>query len=123
MSNRNPCRCLVIAACLACCAGAAEGSQGSIIGWGSQVVGVDLTHGFVAVAAGWGHSLGLKADGSIAAWGDNWNGQCNVPSPNIGVAAGAAHSLSLKDLEMVSGRWTLPGWSVSVTSPAGQPHQ
>jgi hypothetical protein len=38
--------------------------QGSIVGWGSQVVGVDLSHGFVQVAAGDSHSLGLKADGS-----------------------------------------------------------
>jgi len=42
---------------------------GSIVGWGSQVVGVDLARGFVAVAAGYAHSLGLKGDGSIVAWG------------------------------------------------------
>ncbi|MHC4676206.1 MAG: hypothetical protein ACYTBZ_27255, partial [Planctomycetota bacterium] len=46
-------------------------AEGSIVGWGSQVVGVDLDSGFVAVAAGNGHSLGLKADGSIVAWGHN----------------------------------------------------
>lgn len=34
---------------------------GSIVGWGSQVVGVDLSGPFVAVAAGGWHSLGLKA--------------------------------------------------------------
>ena len=45
------------------------------------------------------HSLGLKADGSIVAWGDNCDGQCNVPAPNSGfvaVAAGTFHSLGLK---------------------------
>ena len=55
--------------------------------------------GFVAVAAGWNHSLGLKADGSITAWGLNNFGQCNVPEPNTGfiaVAAGYGHSLGLK---------------------------
>ena len=49
--------------------------------------------------AGWDHSLGLKSDGTIVAWGDNDYGQCNVPSPNAGfvaVAAGGYHSLGLK---------------------------
>jgi uncharacterized membrane protein len=45
--------------------------SGKIIGWGSQVVGVDLSKGFVKVAAGGSHSLGLKGDGSIVAWGSN----------------------------------------------------
>ena len=38
---------------------------GSIVGWGEQVVGGDLSGGFVKVAAGSQHSLGLKQDGSI----------------------------------------------------------
>jgi len=81
---------------------AGQGSQiksGKIIGWGGQVVGVDLSSGFTSVAAGWYHSLGLKQDGSIRAWGRNYEGQCNVPSPNTGfmaVAAGYSHSLGLK---------------------------
>jgi hypothetical protein len=53
----------------------------------------------MAIAAGGAHSLGLRADGSIAAWGDNEYGQCNVPSPNsdfAAIAAGTAHSLGLK---------------------------
>ncbi|HOB74995.1 MAG TPA: RCC1 domain-containing protein, partial [Phycisphaerae bacterium] len=55
--------------------------------------------GFVVVAAGWFHSLGLKADGSIVAWGANWYGQCNVPAPNSGfvaVAAGGHHNLAIR---------------------------
>ncbi|NMD34900.1 MAG: hypothetical protein GYA73_03365 [Planctomycetes bacterium] len=73
--------------------------QGRIIGWGSTVVGVDLSGGFRAVAAGGGHSLGLKADGSIVAWGDNEYGQCKVPTPNTGyvaIAAGALHDLVIR---------------------------
>ena len=37
--------------------------------------------------------------GSIVAWGDNYHGQCNVPSPNAdftAIAAGYEHSLGLK---------------------------
>jgi hypothetical protein len=54
---------------------------------------------FVAVAAGYAHSLGLKADGSIVGWGYNTSGQCNVPPPNrgfVGVAASVDRSLGLK---------------------------
>ncbi len=39
--------------------------SGKIIDWGSQVVGVDLSSGYEAIAAGGFHSLGLKSDGSI----------------------------------------------------------
>ncbi len=73
--------------------------QGRIIGWGSKVVGVDLSGGFRAVATGGGHNLGLKADGSIVAWGWNNRGQCDVPPPNTGyvaITAGGGHSLGLK---------------------------
>jgi hypothetical protein len=48
------------------------------------------------VAAGWLYSLGLKADGSIVAWG---SGPGSPPAPNTGfvaVAAGTRHSLGLK---------------------------
>ena len=44
----------------------------------------------LAGAAGTLHSLGLKANGSIAAWGDNEYGQCDVPSPNTDFVALAA---------------------------------
>ncbi len=55
--------------------------------------------GFVAVAGGGQHSLGLKSNGSVVAWGYGNEGQCNIPSPNVGfvaVSAGEAHSLGLK---------------------------
>lgn len=73
--------------------------SGKIIGWGRQVVGCDMSVGFVVVSAGSIHSLGLKADGSVVAWGFNGQGRCNIPYPNEGfvsVAAGASHSLGLK---------------------------
>ena len=72
---------------------------GSIVAWGEPWVGVDLSGGFVKVDAGEFHSLGLKQDGSIVAWGRNRYGQCNIPSPNSGfiaIAVGGYHSLGLK---------------------------
>ncbi len=52
-----------------------------------------------AIAAGGYHSLALKQDGTVVAWGDNSDGQTNVPSGLsnvIAVAAGGYHSLALK---------------------------
>ena len=83
-----------------CIGQSALAESGKIVGWGSQVVGADLSGGFVAIAAGGYRSLGLKEDGSIVAWGANGSGQCDVPFPNSGfiaVAAGGAHSLGLKE--------------------------
>ena len=41
----------------------------------------------MAVAAGWLQSLGLKAGGSVVAWGRCELGQCNLPAPNTGFIA------------------------------------
>lgn len=66
----------------------AHSQDGSIMVWGANYEGqcdVPLPNeGFVAVAGGDVHSLGLKEDGSIVAWGYNSAGQCDVPSPNTG---------------------------------------
>jgi hypothetical protein len=54
---------------------------------------------FVAVAGGEIHSLGLKSDGTIVAWGGNNSGQCDVPLPNggfVAIASGSFHNLGLK---------------------------
>ena len=74
--------------------------DGSIVGWGSQVVvpQSDLTD-LVTVAGGRHHSLALKADGSIVAWGSNISGQSDLPAPNrnfIAVSAGTYLTLGLK---------------------------
>ena len=75
-------------------------AQGEIIGWGlGVVVGQEALSGLMEVTAGTIHGLGLKADGSVVAWGDNEGGQCNLPVPNTdftAVAAGRSHSLGLK---------------------------
>src|SRR5207237_7354048 len=60
--------------------------------WSSDVCSSDL--------AGGGHSLALKSDHTVVAWGgNNGFGQTNVPAnlTNVGaVAAGGNHSLALK---------------------------
>lgn len=86
----------VVAASLAliCSGSGAVASEGSIVGWGDVVVGGDLSSGFERVAAGGMHSVGLKSDGSVVAWGYNAWGECVVPSPNrdfVAVAAGGGH--------------------------------
>ena len=63
----------------------------------SVYVPVDLTNA-VAVAAGRGHTLALRDDGTVFAWGYNNYGQANVPSDltqGAAVAAGELHSLAL----------------------------
>ena len=96
----------------ACCAAAlllnaplaiAQAVEGSIVGWGANVVGADLSTPFVAIADGGneysGHHLGLRPDGTIMAWGRNEWGQCDVPAPNgdfVGVAAGGDNSYGLR---------------------------
>jgi len=51
------------------------------------------------IAGGGSHSLLLKSDGTVVAWGDNSAGQTNVPtglSNVVSVAAGQNHSLALR---------------------------
>lgn len=58
-----------------------------------------------AVAAGWYHSLVLKLDGKVVAWGYNPNGQTTVPWDLSGVraiAAGAEHNLALASNGLVT---------------------
>jgi hypothetical protein len=52
----------------------------------------------VAISASGGHSLALKSDGTVVAWGGNLSGQANVPTglnSVIAIAAGGYHSLAL----------------------------
>ena len=84
--------------------GVASGqSAGSIVGWGSRVIlEPSALEGLVAVAGGGSHSLGLKSDGTIVAWGRNHYGQCDVPAPNadfVAVAGGRYHSLGIRSYD------------------------
>jgi hypothetical protein len=52
----------------------------------------------VAIAAGDYHSLAVQADGTVAAWGDDSQGQSDVPlglTNVVAVSGGGAHSLAL----------------------------
>lgn len=108
-------------------------SDGSVVAWGKNrsgelgdglapanattptaVVGLGAGSGVVAVSAGDSHSLALKGDGTVLAWGNNQSGQLgDGTAPNdhhtptavsglgpgsgvVAVAAGGAFSLALK---------------------------
>jgi alpha-tubulin suppressor-like RCC1 family protein len=102
-------------------------ADGTVLSWGSDTfgqLGNDSTlkaqlapvsvlnaSNIVAIAAGSGHSLALKADGTLLSWGSDNNGQLgnndsltNNPTPVsvssakdiIAIAAGTSHSLALK---------------------------
>jgi uncharacterized repeat protein (TIGR03803 family) len=77
----------------------------SVVAWGDNTYGqTNVPSGLtnvVAIATLFYHSLALKSDGTVVAWGW-WNddyGQCNVPSGLtnvVAVGAGALHSVALK---------------------------
>lgn len=54
---------------------------------------------FAAISTAYENSIGLKADGSLVAWGANYYGQLDIPEPNSGyidVAAGYQHNYALR---------------------------
>ena len=75
--------------------------SGRLVAWGIRVI-PHLQHpaAFTNIAAALDHSLALKNDGSVIAWGNNCFGQATVP-PGLrnvtAIAAGAGgHNLALK---------------------------
>jgi len=72
----------------------------------------------VAIAAGDGHALALKSDGTVLGWGDNRFGQASPPpglSDVIAIAAGQWNSLALKS------DGTLVGWGNDEVGPGSPP--
>src|SRR5216684_561096 len=75
-------------------------TPGTVISWGDQVIPyVQPGARYQAIAAGGYHSLALKSDGTVVAWGCDGSGESTVPANLTGViaiAAGELHSLALK---------------------------
>jgi hypothetical protein len=93
------------------CVAQAQPQAGSVVAWGSNAKGKcnipSPNTDFLTVSGGGSHTLGLKLDGSIVAWGAGKAGQTGsphygqsvVPVPNtdfVAIAAGDYHSLGLK---------------------------
>jgi hypothetical protein len=71
-----------------------------VVTWGWNVIGQvpPGLSGVTGIAAGGFHSLALKSDGTVVAWGDDGLGQTDVPAGLTGVtaiAAGGNFSLGL----------------------------
>ena len=92
--------------------------MGRVVAWGTNAaVPADIS-GVVAIAAGDDHSVALRADGTVVAWGMNDYGQTNVPatlSNVIAVAAGGRHCLALKR------DGTMVGWGHNYNGQASPP--
>ncbi len=83
----------------------------------------------VAIAAGNQHSLALKSDGTVVAWGYDYYGESTVPAGLtnvVAIAAGGSHSLALKrDGTVVAwggntaGQSTVPADLTNVVAIAG----
>ena len=74
---------------------------GNLVSWGNVVLPLfEQGARYSKVAAGRGHNLALKSDGTIVAWGQNGLGQCLMPmglGGVVAIAAGSAHSLAAKN--------------------------
>ena len=85
----------------------------------------------VMIAAGGDHTLGLKADGSVVAAGNNYDSQCNVSNWKniVAVAARSYHTVGLKaDSSVVAvgsnwyGQCNVSDWTDIVAIAAGNAH-
>jgi len=59
----------------------------------------------VKIAAGVAHTVVLRSDGKVVAWGRNEDGQCNVPeglTNVVAIAAGGGHTAALLSNGMVA---------------------
>ncbi|HUU92641.1 MAG TPA: autotransporter-associated beta strand repeat-containing protein, partial [Phycisphaerae bacterium] len=82
---------------------ATSARAGAIEAWGrndhNQVSDTPADDDFVAISAGGGHSLALRNDGSLAAWGWNASGQATALAGTdfVVISAGNEHNLAILD--------------------------
>jgi hypothetical protein len=72
----------------------------------------------IMVAAGTYHTVVLRGDGTVLAWGDNYDHQCDAPQGLVNVvqiAAGGYHSLALQ------ANGTVVGWGANTDAQAAPP--
>ncbi len=103
-----------------------------VVAWGRNAEGQTTIpaglSGVTAIAAGNGHTVALKNDGTVVAWGFNGNGETTIPAGLSGVtaiAAGSHHTVALKrDGTVVAwggndyGQTTIPAGLSGVTAIA-----
>jgi alpha-tubulin suppressor-like RCC1 family protein len=83
-------------------------AAGTVVAWGAGhgPLPSGLTD-VIAISSGIDHSLALKGNGTVIAWGHNFDGQCNVPgglNQVVQIAAGDFFSVALK------ADGTIAGW-------------
>ncbi len=57
----------------------------------------------MTIAAGYQHSLALKTDGSLVAWGSNNDGQCDVPAGTNVLAIAAGYNYNVAVVHLIPG--------------------
>ena len=80
----------------------------------------------MAVSAGWNHTVGLRADGTVVATGSNDYGECDTDSWTdiVAVSTGAFHTVGLRSDGTVvatgsndSGQCDVSSWTNIATGP------
>ncbi len=78
----------------------AQANPGTVVSWGGGQANMPSgLNNIVAISSSLDHSLALQSDGTVVAWGYDFDNQCEVPAGLSGVtaiAAGAFFSVALK---------------------------